>query len=60
MLSDMVKRGGAAFELHPDLVEQYEATIFRLRPGDDPVEPIVERATEVAERVCRPILLREA
>ncbi len=44
----------------PELVEQYENTIWQRMPGDDPVEPIVKRALEVAERVCRPILAREA
>jgi hypothetical protein len=59
MLTDMVKRGGAAFELHPDRVEQYVSTIFQRSPrDDDPVEPIVKRGIEVAERVCRPILER--
>lgn len=57
MLTDAVRRGGAAFELHRDLMEQYEATIWQRTPGDDdPVEPTVKRAIEVAERVCRPIL----
>jgi hypothetical protein len=58
-LSNMVKRGGAAFQLHPDVVEKYEATIFLIRPSDDPIEPIVKRAVEIAESVCRPILSRE-
>jgi hypothetical protein len=59
MLSDMVKRGGAAFELHTDVVQQYESTIWQHMPGDDPVEPIVKRAIEVAEASCRPILERK-
>jgi hypothetical protein len=59
MLSDMVKRGGAAFNLHTDVVEQYESTIWQHMPGDDPVEPIVRRAIEVAEATCRPILERK-
>jgi hypothetical protein len=57
MLTDAVRRGGAAFELHRNLMEQYEATIWQRTLGDDdPVEPAVKRAIEVAERVCRPIL----
>jgi hypothetical protein len=60
MLIAMVKLGGTAFERQPDLVDQYEATIWQRMPGDDPVEPLVKRAIEVAERVCRPILAREA
>jgi len=59
MLSDMVRRGGAAFVHHPDVVERYESTIWQHMPGDDPVEPIVKRAIEVAETVCRPILERK-
>jgi hypothetical protein len=59
MLSDMVKRGGAAFELHSDVVQQYESIIWQHVPGDDPIEPIVKRAIEVAEATCRPILERK-
>jgi hypothetical protein len=41
------------------VVEQYESTIWQRMPSDDPVEPIVKRAIELAETVCRPILDRK-
>jgi hypothetical protein len=59
MLMGMVGRGGAAFELQPDIVEKYEATIWQSNVGDDPIEAMVKRAIELAEAVCRPILERE-
>ncbi len=58
-LSDMVRHGGAAFDLHLDVVQQYELAIWQHMPGDDPVEPIVKRAIVSVETVCRPILERK-
>jgi hypothetical protein len=59
MLSDAVRRGGAAFDLHRKVVEGYESAIWQQMPGDDPVDPIVKRAIELAETVCRAILERK-
>jgi hypothetical protein len=56
VLSGMVKRGGAAFELQPELVEGYLTTIWQRKLGDDPIEPILKHAIETGEKVCRPIL----
>jgi hypothetical protein len=43
---------GQRSKLQPGVVEQYEATNLQLSLGDDPVEPIVKRALEAAERGC--------
>jgi len=55
----MAERGRIAFAQSPDLVEECEAAIWQSMPGGDPIQPLIQRAIEVAEAACRPILERE-
>ena len=57
-LSGMAGRGRMAFEKNEDLVRQCESAIWQEMPGEDPIQPLVERAIEVGEACCRPILER--
>jgi len=55
-LSNMVGRGRAAFERNEGLWSRCEADIWAGAPGDDQIQPMIERSIAVAESVCRPIL----
>ena len=55
-LSNMVGRGKVAMERNQDLWRRCQADIWYSAPGEDELEPMVNRALEVADRVCRPIL----
>ena len=57
-LSSMAERGRIAFTQNHKLVEECEAAIWQSMPGGDPIQPLVKRATEVADAACRPILER--
>ena len=58
MLLTTLVKNGVAFEHHQQLVSQCEAIIWQLT-SDDLVQLRVKHAIEVAENVCRPILVRE-
>lgn len=55
-LSSMVSRGGIAMARNEALARRCEADIWSGAPGEDQLQPMVERAIAVAESVCRPIL----
>jgi hypothetical protein len=57
-LSRMADRGGTAIALNRKLIDDCEAAIWQSMPGDDPIQPLVDRAIAVAESICRPILER--
>jgi hypothetical protein len=57
-LRDIVRGGGKAAENNKQLILQCGADIWETK-DDDPIQPLLQRATEVAETVCRPILERK-
>jgi hypothetical protein len=57
-LRDIVRGGGKAAENNKQLILQCGAAIWETK-DDDPIQPLLQRATEVAETVCRPILERK-
>jgi hypothetical protein len=58
-LSRMAERGRIAFTQNQKLVEECESAIWQSMPGGDPIQPLVQRAIELVEAACRPILERE-
>jgi hypothetical protein len=57
-LRDIVRSGREAAENNKQMTQQHEATIWEIR-DDDPIKPLLRRAIEIAEAVCRPILERK-
>jgi hypothetical protein len=57
-LRDIVRGGRKATENNKQLILQCEADIWETK-ADDPIQPLLQRAIEVAETVCRPILERK-
>lgn len=57
-LRDIARGGKAAAANNEPLIRQCQSTIWQGK-GDDPILPLLGRAIEVAETVCRPILERK-